>query len=203
MTMSRSKKRKRRPLGGAPVPKPSGVGTYLLGRLFVFNVLSALLVFLAGAVLLQRQESIPERIAALPGWLVGLFMAAWLLVTLYRFYLSLTQNPRLRHIAGDRRLLQKYARSQVVSTFASLFFVAVAVLYLSGILQPLVDVAVERIESVDPVAVSVAVSILGGVFWNIVGSALWDLIKVLYRRATSDSGKLATRSGRRTAGGRS
>lgn len=181
-TMRNRAMKKKRKQVARTTPKPSKVAQYILSRLFGFNVASSVLFILAGIFLLSRLEEISQRIDNLPSWFTWAFNAVWALSTVYRLYLSATQNPKLSQIAANDNHLRRYSLSQVTSTLVSLLLVTSAVLYLSGLLQPIVDIVASFLETVDPAVVGAALSILGTVFWGVVSCAIWELIKLTYKR---------------------
>lgn len=169
----------------APAKRPSPLAVYVIKRLLVFNVASAILFLIGAVAFLYDLPGAERRLSSVPPALGWLFIGAWFTSTAYRFYLSSTRNPKIGQIVLDDHQTRRYATSQVASTLVSLMFALVAILYLSGIIQPVVNTVAGYIVGVDPTTIAAMLAVLASILWNIVASAIWDLAKWCVRRVAS------------------
>ncbi len=129
------------------------------------------------------RDTVRERLTQVPTWVLLLFLATWGAVTLHRAYFGPRGAHALSKSAKDYSEAKRYYRFQVVSSLTSLACYVAASTYVTGALRPISSFAAERLGSISPTAIETVLSVAIPLFWSVVGNAIWDGIKSLYRRA--------------------
>ncbi len=176
---------KKPPVVEAP-RKPSALALYIVKRQTIFSFASAFLFLICGLSLLRHLPEVELRYSNTPPALEWTFLSLWALSAAYRFNHSRTANPRLKTIVLDDAQVRKYGVRQTVSTLLSLAFSLAATTYLLGYLEPISVWMTKYLPAIDhqtaTIAVTAVTSVFTSVFWNVVSSAIWDGIKLLFGR---------------------
>jgi hypothetical protein len=178
-------KRKRSPKSQMLLPpsKPSPFVVRLMGRLLVFNLASAMLQALAVLYLAANIDTFQRIWGALSQPVRTTLVCLLVVSVAYRVYLNLTDNRRIKVIALDDRQSRAYAVRQVASTLMSMLFMTTVLLFVSGLLEQPANWISSHWSSLDPTTVAAILATCISILWNVVSSAIWDLIKWLFKSA--------------------
>lgn len=163
--------------------------TSLLGRLFAFNLFSAILQILALLYMVSHVEVAIRIWDEIPPYIRAPLFALFAAAVGFRLHLNRKDNPRLGSIVLSDKETKSYAIRQASSTLITMLFTTALLLFMSGVLERPAKWIVGYYASLDEKTIAAILAVVTSIFWNVVSSAIWDFIKQAYQHAKSKENK--------------